>query len=282
MQEADEWAAHGHFAEAAAAIDRATGLAAEATTGDGYNGRIAPTARTRRPRDSPTRQTNVSGSRPRCTPRSASRELERGADGGRRAAGDRAAARGGRPGAAPAWKAVGMDVTQRMHGRRPAGTVSLAVDNARPVRRPAVHARRHRAPVRSIPWQETNIRSERCCGSTRSAGSWSASTTAIVLGQPSPGESIAVPILADLSRRHAVIRRDAGRLRARAAAATCASTAARSHGPFVLADNQLIQLGDNVRIRFTKPHALSATARLVARKPPQNAALGRRRAADGR
>ena len=31
----------------------------------------------------------------------------------------------------------------------------------------------------------------------------------------------------------------------------------------MLADNQLIQLGDNVRLRFTKPHALSATARLV-------------------
>ena len=39
--------------------------------------------------------------------------------------------------------------------------------------------------------------------------------------------------------------------------------AARSTGPYVLADNQLIQLGDNVRIRFTKPHALSATARLT-------------------
>jgi hypothetical protein len=33
--------------------------------------------------------------------------------------------------------------------------------------------------------------------------------------------------------------------------------------PFVLAENQLIQLGDNVRMRFTKPHALSATARLT-------------------
>jgi hypothetical protein len=31
----------------------------------------------------------------------------------------------------------------------------------------------------------------------------------------------------------------------------------------VLADNQLIQLGDNVRLRFNKPHALSATARLL-------------------
>ena len=33
--------------------------------------------------------------------------------------------------------------------------------------------------------------------------------------------------------------------------------------PAVLADNQLIQLGDNVRIRFHKSHALSATAKLT-------------------
>ena len=32
----------------------------------------------------------------------------------------------------------------------------------------------------------------------------------VVLGQPSPGGAIALPILADLSRRHAVIRREAG------------------------------------------------------------------------
>jgi hypothetical protein len=33
-------------------------------------------------------------------------------------------------------------------------------------------------------------------------------------------------------------------------------------GPTVLADGQLIELGESVRLRFTKPHALSATARL--------------------
>ena len=33
--------------------------------------------------------------------------------------------------------------------------------------------------------------------------------------------------------------------------------------PYVLSDNQLVQLGDNVRVRFSKPHALSATARLT-------------------
>jgi hypothetical protein len=64
-----------------------------------------------------------------------------------------------------------------------------------------------------------------------------------------------------LSRRHAVIRREAGayvldplqsvRINGR-----------EITGPTVLVDGQKIQLGDSVRLRFTKPHALSATARL--------------------
>ena len=128
----------------------------------------------------------------------------------RRAAGDRAAARGGRPGATPRVEGVGMDVTQLHAGgvAQRAGVARGGQAAGRGGRR--VHAPLRRARARSIPWQEMNIRSERCCGSMPSAAFWCAWTTAIVLGQPSPGESIAVPILADLSRRHAVIRRDAG------------------------------------------------------------------------
>ncbi len=84
----------------------------------------------------------------------------------------------------------------------------------------------------------------------------------VVLGQPSSNGPIAVPILADLSRRHAVIRRDSGayviepigpvRLEGN-----------ELHGPAVLTDNQSIQLGESVRLRFQKPHALSSTARLT-------------------
>ena len=84
---------------------------------------------------------------------------------------------------------------------------------------------------------------------------------AIAIGQPSPGDPIAVPILADLSRRHAVIRRDAGAYVLEPHQRTLID-GREIKTPFVLSDNQLIQLGDNVRIRFSKPHALSATARL--------------------
>ncbi len=71
-----------------------------------------------------------------------------------------------------------------------------------------------------------------------------------------------MPILADLSRRHAVIRRDAGGYVLDPLAATRVD-GREITSPVVLSDNQLIQLGDNVRIRFSKPHALSATARLT-------------------
>jgi hypothetical protein len=84
----------------------------------------------------------------------------------------------------------------------------------------------------------------------------------ISIGQPSPSESLALPILADLSRRHAIIRRDAGAYVIDPLQRTFVDGRA-INGPFVLADNQLIQLGDNVHIRFTKPHALSMTDRLV-------------------
>jgi hypothetical protein len=84
----------------------------------------------------------------------------------------------------------------------------------------------------------------------------------ILLGQPSPGERIAVPILADLSRQHAAIRRDAGAYVLEPLQRTLVD-GREIAGPHVLADSQLIQLGDNVRLRFARPHALSATARLV-------------------
>jgi hypothetical protein len=83
----------------------------------------------------------------------------------------------------------------------------------------------------------------------------------VVLGRAGISAAAHVPILGDVSSRHAVIRRDAegywlepvrtvrvdGRLIER---------------PTTLADGQMIELGDSVRLRFRRPHPLSATARL--------------------
>ena len=160
-----------------------------------------------------------------------------------------------------AWKAVGMDVTRMYTGRLPRSpVVTRGRQNARPPW-PPFHAPTSRSsevdtvagtekPKRALLWVDAVGGFLVCLDDT------------IAIGQPSPGESIAVPILADLSRRHAVIRRDAGAYILEPLQRTL-SRRPRNHGPTVLTDNQLIQLGDNVRIRFNKPHALSATAKLT-------------------
>ena len=84
----------------------------------------------------------------------------------------------------------------------------------------------------------------------------------VVLGQPAPGQEIAVPIRADLSRRHAILRREAngytleplGTVRVDGQPVT---------SPVALGSEHEIQLGESVRLIFQKPHALSGTARLT-------------------
>ncbi len=83
----------------------------------------------------------------------------------------------------------------------------------------------------------------------------------LVLGQSAPDSTADVQINADISRRHAVLRRDHegyildpvrplwldGQLTER---------------PAALRDGRIIELGGGVRIRFRRPHPLSGTARL--------------------
>jgi hypothetical protein len=81
----------------------------------------------------------------------------------------------------------------------------------------------------------------------------------IVIGQPSPEGGVDIPILGDLSRRHAVIRRDREAYVLTPLHRTLVD--GRPIGePTVLRDKSLIRLGDAVELRFRKPHALSATA----------------------
>lgn len=94
----------------------------------------------------------------------------------------------------------------------------------------------------------------------------------LAIGQPVPGSQVDIPLLGDLSRQHAKLRRDGevylieprrpvrldGRPIERATA---------------IADGTLVELG-NVKLRFCQPHPLSATARLefVSRHRTQPAA----------
>lgn len=81
----------------------------------------------------------------------------------------------------------------------------------------------------------------------------------VILGQPAPGGGADVPILADLSRRHAVVRRDGEGY----TLVPLQTTKLDGHvidRPAPLVDGNEIELGDGVKLRFRRPHPLSATA----------------------
>ncbi len=99
----------------------------------------------------------------------------------------------------------------------------------------------------------------------------------ITLGQAVPGTPVEVPIVADLSRRHATI------LRQRESYLLTPFHPVRVAGqrtaePAVLSDGDEIELGSRVVIRFRQPHALSLTGRLEMlsnhrTQPPADAVL---------
>ena len=103
----------------------------------------------------------------------------------------------------------------------------------------------------------------------------------IVLGQAVPEGSPDVPILGDLSRRHAVIHRDEEGyvIEPVRGVKVDGKTIQQS---MTLTDGRVIELGNGVRLRFQRPHPLSGTARLEFRQPSSHAAGFGWRAADGR
>jgi hypothetical protein len=83
----------------------------------------------------------------------------------------------------------------------------------------------------------------------------------VALGQAAGLGEADVPILADLSRRHAMIRRDREGYLIEPIQGACIN-GRRTSAMTNLNDGDLMQLGRSVEIRFRKPHVLSATARL--------------------
>lgn len=83
----------------------------------------------------------------------------------------------------------------------------------------------------------------------------------VMLGQPSTGGAD-IPILADLSRRHATIRRE-GEAYVLHPIHRVSIDGKELAGPQVLSEGALVELGDSVKLRFRKPHALSGTAVLT-------------------
>jgi hypothetical protein len=84
----------------------------------------------------------------------------------------------------------------------------------------------------------------------------------ILIGQAHPGASVDVPIQADISRRHLKIRREGEGYVVEPLAPRVAIDGKPLTGPALLSDGDEIVLNDAVRLRFRKPHVLSASARL--------------------
>jgi hypothetical protein len=99
----------------------------------------------------------------------------------------------------------------------------------------------------------------------------------VEIGQASHGTTVDIPVFGNLSHVHARIRRDGegyiitpeGKVKV---------SGRELIGPSFLSDGDEIQLGDVVRFRFRRPHALSASARLEPlsghrTQPPSDAIL---------
>jgi hypothetical protein len=163
-----------------------------------------------------------------------------------------------------AWQAVGMEVTQAYRPRHPGRMGPPPA--ARPLARHNGHGRAgHPSPGPSLRGKAMALTSDRQPGKRLVA--WIDAVGAylvclgeeIVLGQPSADGGVDVPILADLSRRHAVIRRD-GEAYVLMPLHAAAVDGRPVSEPTVLRDKCLVKLGDAVELRFRRPHALSATA----------------------
>ncbi len=90
-------------------------------------------------------------------------------------------------------------------------------------------------------------------------GYWVTMSDQVILGQPIDG--IDVPILGDISKRHASICRD-GEGYLIEALRPVHVNGQPVEGRTTLSDRSIIRLGERVELRFRRPHALSATARL--------------------
>jgi tetratricopeptide (TPR) repeat protein len=84
----------------------------------------------------------------------------------------------------------------------------------------------------------------------------------VMIGQAHPGSRVEVPLQADISRRHAQIRREGEGYLIEPLGGTVKVEGKRIEGASLLSDGDELELGDGVRLRFRRPHVLSASARL--------------------
>ncbi|MEX2188816.1 MAG: hypothetical protein WD875_18550 [Pirellulales bacterium] len=143
---------------------------------------------------------------------------------------------------------------ERLAAVEPGSTKRPPVNDKTPLPNPSVRSSGTRSPVpnsqpgrRLVAWVDAVGGYLICLGDQ------------VILGQPDPTGSADVPILADLSRRHAVVRRDGESYTLVPLQATRLDGRLLD-GPAPLIDGGEIELGGGVRLRFRRPHPLSATA----------------------
>jgi hypothetical protein len=151
-----------------------------------------------------------------------------------------------------AWQAVGMEVTRAY---RPANGSPRGKGKLQALASTHAHSRGVKADTvtdrvagkRLVAWIDAVGGFLVCLGDE------------IILGQPAADGAVDVPFLADLSRRHAIIRREG-----EAYVLTPLQRTTIDGQPVkesvVLRDKTVVKLGDAVELRFRKPHALSNTA----------------------
>ncbi len=146
-----------------------------------------------------------------------------------------------------AWKAVGLDATKlRCSSDRPATASTHAWTSSADVDTMTID---RKSGKRVVAWIDGVGGYLLCLGEE------------ILLGQPSTGGAD-IPFLADLSRRHASLRRD-GEAYVLTPIHRVSLDGVLITGPTVLSPGAIIELGDSVRLKFDRPHALSATAVLT-------------------
>ena len=155
-----------------------------------------------------------------------------------------------------AWRAIGMERTE-IHR----GPATPPVDLQSPAPR-RLAASTHRPPAQ--------VESDTVTSSHKAGRRWIAwidrvggflicLDNEIVLGRPDPAGGVDVAFQADLSRRHAVIRRE-GESYVLTPAGPVEIDGTPVRTPTVLRDGAALRLGDALRLKFRRPHALSATA----------------------
>jgi tetratricopeptide (TPR) repeat protein len=244
IDNAEQRAAKGELAVAIELYDRAGGLIPE-ETGAAVNGRVQ--RRLEQLRSDAPRMLELDAQLHRAVAAGDWSEALAAADAVLELAPQHTAARQVRH---RAWQAVGMEVTQafRPAGRGARNRLQALADTHAALRGAKADTVSERKPgKRIVAWIDAVGAYLVCMGDE------------IVLGQPAPDGAVDVPFLADLSRRHAIIRRD-GEAYVLSPLSRTTIDGQPANEPVVLRDKSTIKLGDSVELRFRKPHALSNTA----------------------